>query len=211
MRILVARFKSGEQFLEHYLSDFDHGGLFYPSRTPLPEGESVIVDVRMPALRDYVLLRGSISWHRRGKRADKVRAGLGIAFAEADRSKRDYLRSVAGGRSDTSAQRRHRRLPTEFEVNWRIPNDTESRPSVADDISPGGMFIRTRELPPMGASILLQLVHPGATTAQTIEGRVAWQNASPGAEGVGVEFRCRDIGGMRRLRELVKRLERAEA
>jgi hypothetical protein len=27
---------------------------------------------------------------------------------------------------------------------------------------------------------------------------------------VGVEFRCRDIGGMRRLRELVRRIERHE-
>ena len=52
---------------------------------------------------------------------------------------------------------------------------------------------------------------PGATAPQVIEGRVAWARNTPGAEGVGVEFRCRDIGGMRRLRELVKRIERQGA
>jgi hypothetical protein len=34
---------------------------------------------------------------------------------------------------------------------------------------------------------------------------VAWSRT----EGVGVEFKCRDIGGMRRLRELIKRIERS--
>ena len=44
----------------------------------------------------------------------------------------------------------------------------------------------------------------------TLEGRVAWRRQTPGNEGVGVEFRCRDIAGMRRLRELVKRIEKIE-
>jgi hypothetical protein len=43
-----------------------------------------------------------------------------------------------------------------------------------------------------------------------IEGRVAWRRNAPEEPGAGVEFRCRDIGGMRRLRELIKRIERAE-
>jgi len=40
-----------------------------------------------------------------------------------------------------------------------------------------------------------------------IEARVAWRRADPGNEGLGIEFRCRDTGGLRRLKELVRRLE----
>ena len=46
-----------------------------------------------------------------------------------------------------------------------------------------------------------------AAAPLSIEGRVAWARQEPGLEGIGVEFRCRDTGGLRRLKELVRRLE----
>ena len=44
-----------------------------------------------------------------------------------------------------------------------------------------------------------------------IAGRVAWTRHTEGEEGIGVEFKARDAGGTRRLKELVRRLEMLEA
>jgi Tfp pilus assembly protein PilZ len=208
MHILVARFRDGEEFLEHYQESFLYGGLFFPTRRVIKPGELVVLDVRMPSLRDYALVRGMVAWHRRGRRGQGIRAGLGIEFLASEQAKRDYLLSLARGERDATSQRRHRRLPTELRVDWRIPNDTDRHLSLVDDIGAGGAFLRTRTKPPVGAAVLMEIVPPGSTAPQTIEGRVAWERLTPGAEGVGIEFRCRDIGGKRRLRELVRRIEK---
>ena len=76
-----------------------------------------------------------------------------------------------------------------------------------DDIGAGGAFIRSVSPPQPGTPLVLEVLPPGAAVPLSIEGRVAWARQDPGAEGFGVEFRCRDTGGLRRLKELVRRLE----
>lgn len=207
MHIFVARYSDGEDFLDHYQSSFMFGGVFFPTRRIIPPGELVVLDIRMPQLRDYALVRGMVAWHQRGRRSQGTRAGLGIEFLASEQAKRDFLLSLGRG-EENPPKRRHRRLPTELRVDWRIPMENHRHMSLVDDIGSGGMFIRTQHLPPQGTPIVVEIVPPGSTAAQSIEGRVAWNCATPGSEGVGIEFRCRDIGGKRRLRELVKRIER---
>jgi uncharacterized protein (TIGR02266 family) len=208
MKILVARYRSGADFLDHYQSSFLYGGVFYPTRKIIEPGELVVLDVRMPALPDYTLIRGMVAWHRRGRRSQGTRAGLGIEFLASEQKTRDYVLALARGTLEPDSKRRHRRLPTEIRVDWRIPNESDRHLSYVEDIGAGGLFLRTRKQPAEGTSVVVELVPPGATAPQIIEGRVAWTSDAPGSEGVGVEFRCRDIGGMRRLRELVRRIER---
>ena len=52
---------------------------------------------------------------------------------------------------------------------------------------------------------------PGSLRPLEIAGRVAWTRHTEGEEGIGVEFKARDAGGTRRLKELVRRLEMLEA
>jgi Tfp pilus assembly protein PilZ len=211
MPILIARFRNGDEFLERYQPTFRYGGLFYPTRKAIELGETVLLDIRMPSLKDSMMVRGAVVWRQRGKRGSSQRAGLGIEFLATEVAKRDHLLELARGvRNPETAQRRHRRLPIELRVDWRVPNETERHVSLVDDIGAGGAFIRTRDVPEKGTPVVLELAPPGQGP-QTIEARVAWTRTTPGSEGVGVEFRCRDIGGMRRLRELIRRIERFEA
>ena len=211
MRILVARFRSSAEFLERYQPSFLYGGLFYPTRKVIEPGTLVVLDVRLPQLRDHMMVRGLVSWHRRGRRSQNIRAGLGIEFLTSEQAKRDYLLGLVRGDSSAAAQRRHRRLPTELLVDWRIPGGAKRQHGLLGDIGAGGAFIRTQETPGQGTPVVLELVPPGSSAPQSIEARVAWRSSAPGDEGVGVEFKCRDIGGMRRLRELVRRIENGEA
>ncbi|HLU68639.1 MAG TPA: PilZ domain-containing protein [Kofleriaceae bacterium] len=211
MRLLLARFRSRAELLERFLATRDNGGIFLPTRRAIEPGEAVLVDVRLAELRDHLLVRGVVVERQRGRRNEGVRAGLYIEFLASEAGKRDHLLALARGEEPAAAgQRRHRRLPIELRVDWRVPNQTERYISLASDIGIGGAFLRTSEPVPEGTPVVIELRPPGANTPQSIEGRVAWHRETPGMEGVGVEFRCRDIGGMRRLRELVRRIERHE-
>ncbi len=208
MRILVARYRTTEDFLERYIDTFEHGGVFHPTREAVPLGEYLIVDFRLPNLRDQLLIRGMVAWRRPGRRRTGVRAGIGIEFLASERAKRDYLLQLIEERTgDAQGQRRFRRLPTEIRVDWRIPETPTRRLSQIGDIGPGGAFIRTPHRQEPGTPVVLEVAPPGSSAPLAIEGRVAWQCDTPGAEGFGVEFRWRDSGGLRRLKELVKRIE----
>lgn len=209
MKILLARYRNGSELLDHYQRSFLYGGIFYPTRKVVEPGELVILDIRLPELRDHALVRGMVAWHRRGRRSQQTRAGLGIEFLASEQDKRDHILALARGVAEApDAKRRHRRLPTELRVDWRVPNEANRHLSYAGDIGAGGIFIRTDQIAAAGTSVVVELVPPGSTAPQAIEGRVAWTRTTPGSRGLGVEFRCRDIGGMRRLRELVRRIEK---
>lgn len=208
MRILLARYRSPSELLDRYQPSFSYGGIFLPTRKAIPEGELVLVDIRMPALRDHMLVRARVAWRQRGKRSEGRRAGLGIEFLASEADKCRHLLALARGEiAPEVGKRRHRRLPVDLPVGWRVPNEPNRHESEMGDIGTGGAFLRTKEPPPEGTPVVLEVAAPGSRAAHVIEGRVAWRRA----EGVGVEFRCRDIGGMRRLRELVRRIERREA
>jgi uncharacterized protein (TIGR02266 family) len=211
MRILRARYRSGEDFLRHYQPSFAGGGVFFPTREALPLGEQVIVEVRFPGLANKQMVRGLVAWRRAGKHRTKLRAGLGIEFHVAESRRRDFLISVAKGEIADMITRRHRRLPVTLVANWRVVFDRETHHSHVEDIGPGGAFLRTTEFMPPGTEIVLDVTPPGSLRPLEIAGRVAWTRHTTGEEGIGVEFKARDAGGTRRLKELVRRLEMLEA
>jgi len=211
MRILRARYASGEDFLRHYQPSFAGGGLFFPTREALKPGEPIIVEIRFPGLANKQMIRGFVAWRRAGKHRTKLRAGLGIEFHAAEARRRDFLIAVAKGEIVDMVTRRHRRLPVQLTASWRVVFDREKHTSHIEDIGPGGAFLRTTQFFPPGTEIVLDVTPPGALRPLEIAGRVAWTRHSDGEEGIGIEFKTRDAGGTRRLKELVRRLELLEA
>jgi Tfp pilus assembly protein PilZ len=206
--ILQARYKSGAEFIEFYQASFLYGGVFFPTRTKLELGAPVVIEIRIVGLDNKFLLRGFVAWRREPKYRLRQRGGLGIEFLAVERHKRDFLLAFARGEmSHEVAARKHRRLPIDVRVDWRVKESRDRHSATLDDIGTGGAFIRTRDLAVTGSPVVLEVVPPGAAAPLAIEGRVAWSRQAPGEEGFGIEFRCRDAGGMRRLKELVRRLE----
>lgn len=213
MRIIQARYRSGAEFLRHYQPSFPDGGLFYPTREAIEAGAPVIVEVRLPALPQKVMLRGRIAWRRAGRHRTKLRAGLGIEFAPADAVRREFLLSVARGEVELRSvpARKYRRLPVELPTEWRVAEERSTFTGRIEDIGLGGAFISAvGPSPAPGTEVFVDVVPPGSVVPLGIAARVAWIRGTPGAEGFGIEFRCRDAGGTRRLKELVRRLEEAE-
>jgi Tfp pilus assembly protein PilZ len=210
MRVLRARYRSGEEFLRHYQPALATGGIFFPTRTVLPVGESVLVEVRFPQLVNKLMIRGQVAWCRAGQHRAKLRAGLGIEFLATEGRRRDYLLGVARGQVRQVIVRRHRRLPVSMPAEWRLVQEREVHRSTVEDIGPGGAFIRSALPIQPGSEVVLGVVPPGSVCPVEIAGRVVWSRQVPGEDGFGVEFRCRDAGGVRRLKELVRRLEQIE-
>jgi Tfp pilus assembly protein PilZ len=211
MRILKARYRNGEAFLAAYQASFPNGGLFFPTREHAQTGESVMVEVRFPELGDRMLLRCFVAWRRSARVRDGTPAGVGVELDGCERTKRDFLLRVARGEAPRPAIRSHRRLPVSLPARWHVVDARDHHDATIADVSAGGAFLATHDACPTGTQIVVELVPPGGAAALDIEARVVWVRAEPGKEGIGVEFRCRDTGGLRRLKEMVRRLELREA
>lgn len=217
MQILKARYRTREEFLGSLVSDktseVGETGemaetdqiplLFVAAREPVSDGEAVLCEVRFPELTDRSILRGEIAWRRSGARGQ--RAGVAVRLDACERHKLAFLRSVASG-EERAWLRNHRRLPVQLPCDWRVKEARDRVASSLLDIGPGGAFVRTAAPPPEGTPIVIEVVPPGGAAPLSIEGRVAWGRPDPDG-GMGVEFRCRDTGGLRRLKELVRRIE----
>lgn len=211
VQIVVTRFRNGAELLARYQASLAYGGLFVPTRRLFDPGEPVILDVRMPELKDTLLIRGHVAWTRRGRIKTHVRAGFGVEFCDTEQQKRDFLLALARGHRHQTTARRHKRLPIDLTGGWRMLKDTSWHACKVTDIGSGGAFVQTVTLLPKGTAVVLEVTPPGQETTQSLEGRVAWSRDIPGAQGFGVEFRCRDMVGKHRIRELIRRLEQQAA
>ena len=211
VKLVTARFRNGAEFLVRYENSMKNGGLFIPTRNPLMSGEAVVLDIRMCELHDSLMVRGVVVWSRRSRRGSGHPAGMGVEFLPTEGKKRDYLLGLARGRHQHQRRgRRHKRIPLRgVDGGWRVLSEEQSFSCVVGDIGSGGAFVHTDRIVPAGTSIVLEVHMPNSTNRQAIEGRVAWINDTPGERGLGIEFRCRDMAGKRRLRELVRRLQAA--
>ena len=154
-----------------------------------------------------MLLRGVVVWRRPGKHSTKTKAGIGIEFLPTETQTRDYLVSVARGDSSEQLGRRHQRLPVELPVTWQVAGALQDMAGTLLDIGRGGAFVRTAEPLPTDIDVVLKVSPPGAEIAMPLSARVAWRGHPGGANGFGVEWKARDAGGNRRIKELVRRIE----
>jgi Tfp pilus assembly protein PilZ len=207
MTILKAHFANGAAFLEHYLPELANGGVFFPTRKPLAIAEPVVVSIRLGKRRSPTLVRGQVVWRRPGKHSTKTKAGIGIEFLATETQTREYLVSVARGDSTEMMSRRHQRLPVELPVLWQVPGALQDNAGILRDIGRGGAFVKTEEPLPDYEDVVLKVSPPGAEVAMPLSARVAWKGHPGGEHGFGVEWKARDAGGNRRIKELVRRIE----
>lgn len=168
------------------------------------------MEVRFPGLGAKTVLRGRVAWRRRGRHRSKLRAGVGIEFLPVEATKRDFLLRIARGERERDAlpKRRHRRVPAEMRVTWRLKEEPHLATGTLDNIGLGGALLRTAVSAPVGRDIIVSLSPPGAVRAVEVEGKIAWcVSVDAGGVCIGVQFRARDVGGVRRLKEVVRRVE----
>lgn len=201
---------------KEFLAGFDHsqprGGVFCPTRRKVPTGTLVAVRVRFGRRQPAVVLYGRVAWRRPGRHLEKIRAGVGVEFLEGERAKCDYLLQVARGGDNPRSRRRHERIRVDLPVRWRLEGATDGLQGQLMDVGRGGAFVRTQE-PVNGRDthVVLEIAPPGAEVPMAFTARIAWTGSNGEQTGFGVEWRARDAGGGRRIKELVRRLSAVSA
>jgi len=203
MRILKARFRTKDAFLEAFQKTPVPGGLFCATTQPLKEDEPVVVEIFFPELPNRVLARGKVLWWRRALPRQRVRAGCFVVFDPDEKDKLRFVLGVVDGAQQTSVRRRHARLPVRVPVRWRAAGATEGVSTHIVEVGVGGALLVTDTRPPIGSEIVLEILLPGAARASTLAAKVAYVAPT----GVGVRFLYRDGGGSRRVREFIRRIK----
>jgi Tfp pilus assembly protein PilZ len=183
-----------------------NGGVFCPTRSKLAAGEPVAVKVRLGRRQPPMVLSGRVAWRRPGRHLLKIRAGIGVEFLSDEKVKCEYLLEMANAGSGVQSRRRHERVLVDLPITWRPVGSTEELRGKLRDIGRGGAFVLSPASVPHEAQVVIELAPPGAQVPMAFIGRVAWTGKT-GAENVfGIEWRARDAGGGRRIKELVRRL-----
>jgi len=147
-----------------------------------------------------------VLWRRPGRHLQKIRAGICVEFLPSEHSNLEYLLDLAKAGTGVRSRRRHERLPVEVPVSWHQPGGNSPARGILRDIGRGGAFVRTSSIARSDAEVVLELSPPGAQVAMAFTARVAWIVPQGSDAGFGVEWRARDAGGGKRIRELVRRL-----
>lgn len=206
MHILKVRFRTNEEFDEHYQPDLPQGGIFCPTTSPLEEGQAVVIELSVPALPNKVLIRGMVRSWRPALPRLRVRAGAVVEFLPDEDKKRSFVLETLAGTRGPSPRRRHTRLPVDIIVQYHTTDDARLIETKLTEISVGGAMLATEQPLPLDTDVILKITPPGAVSPIEISGKVAYHGPDGGS---GLKFVYRDGGGSRRLRELVRRLRQS--
>lgn len=198
--------RSRNEFLEGYDPSFANGAVFCPTRRKAAEGTPATVRINLGRRQPPLVLQGRVAWRRAGRHLQKIRAGICVEFEEGDLPKVQYLLELARAGETAKSRRRHERLPVDVPVIWHVPGGAQVTRGMLRDIGRGGAFIRSSAVAPHDAEVVLEVSPPGAQVAMEFTARVAWTLPQGAEAGFGVEWRARDAGGGKRIRELVRRL-----
>jgi Tfp pilus assembly protein PilZ len=198
--------RSSREFAALYQTNFADGGVFYPTRKKLPVGRVVTLKVRLGRRQPPLLVFGRIAWRRPGRHLEKIRAGVGVELLPSERPKAEYLLQLARSGEAVKSRRRHERVPVDLAVSWRHEGASEGLRGRLRDVGRGGAFVQSAAQVRGDDQLVVEIAPPGAEVPMAFTARVAWTGKVGEEPGFGIEWRARDAGGGRRIRELVRRI-----
>jgi Tfp pilus assembly protein PilZ len=198
--------KNVREFITAFQPSGGNGGVFCPTRSKLQNGDPVSVKVRLGRRQPPMILYGKVAWRRPGRHLLKIRAGIGVEFVPGEKVKCDYLLDLANSGAGVQSRRRHERVLVDLPIIWRPLGSTEDLHGKLRDIGRGGAFVLSPASVPDQSQVVIELAPPGAQVPMAFIGRVAWTGKTGDENVFGIEWRARDAGGGRRIKELVRRL-----
>lgn len=98
-------------------------------------------------------------------------------------------------------RRRHPRKPVDLAAEVRL-GDGARQPARLDQMSIGGSFVETAEVPPFGTAITLHFALPGVREPLTLPAVVRWTSD----RGMGVQFGAIGVRETHALSEFLAKL-----
>lgn len=204
MNILRVRCRSAEDFRSHYNTDHPDGVIFCPTTTELVPETPVVIEIACKGLPNKVLVRGVVMSWRPALPRLRIRAGALVRFAPEEAGKRDFVLQTLTGTRQSGPRRKHTRIPIGLGVRVRLGSAPTAIEAELREISVSGGLFAASVQPPIGADVIVEIVPPGGVAPMSISSRVLYH---AGPSQTGVKFMFREGGGLRRLRELVRRFK----
>lgn len=202
MRRIRCHYVSGEAFLAALLATEEQGLQVFTTERFEP-GEELLCEVFFTGLPGKLMVRAiGKKWHNARPRL-RVRAGGILRCVGSEWRKLVFLREVALGKTSFEQRRRYTRQPVLVEIRWRRPGESDMVPATISEISEVGALLLTPSRLTVGEELIVEITPPGSTRPLEVQAMV--RNADH-PEGAGVEFMARDMGGVTRLREVIRRL-----
>ena len=199
--MIVARYRTGQDFLGAWFDEGRLGGFFVPTRRALEVGAVTPVEVRFEDGKIF-RTRCRVVWRRVGG-DPHLPAGLGLEFLSTEGHVRDLLLDYAQGRPIPYRERTSRRVPAEVQVVFKYPGGRVA--AASEDLSTGGVFLRTTEVVPEGTRGTAVLKRPGRILGLRIPAVVARCVEGP-PPGLGLRFELTDPRQTEEIRALIRRV-----
>ena len=178
-------------------------GLFVPGDADIALGEEVELEIHFMSEEVRFRIRASVRWIRQSGRRNAP-PGLGLAFLQSETQARAQLMAFVDAESAPAPLRERdgRRLPVHVEA--KVELEKKSIVAQTDDISTGGCFILSDELPPIGSPVYVRLKGPGAIFSWVSQNAVVyWHRVSAERHGFGVRFVVGSDRDRRRIEKLM--------
>jgi len=203
LRKIRCHYPSADAFSEALTAAGEPNALTVYTTDSYDPGEEVLLEVYFPSLPGKMMVRAiGQEWHAARPRL-RVRAGGVLRCGGSEWSKLEFLEKVGRGRINLTARRRHVRIPVMVEVRWRRQGSTDFSMAALSEISEGGALLLTSDPPADSEEVIIEIMPPGSE--RPLEVLAVVRNTS-NPDGVGLEFQARDMGGVHRLREVIRRL-----
>jgi len=203
LRRIRCHYPSRSAFLAALITTEGEQGLQVYTTESFEPGEELLCEVFYTGLPGKLVVRAvGKKWGHARPRL-RVRAGGVLRCVGSEWRKLQFLREVATGRTIFEQRRRHTRQPVLVEIRWRRPGEGDLVPATITEISEVGALLLTPTPLAVGEELIVEITPPGSARPLEVQGIV--RNIDH-LHGAGIEFMARDMGGVTRLREVIRRL-----
>jgi hypothetical protein len=203
LRRIRCHYPSGAAFIDALIASEGEQGLQVYTTESFEPGEELLCEVFFTGLAGKLVVRAvGKKWHHARPRL-RVRAGGVLRCIGSEWRKLLFLREVAAGRLTFEQRRRHTRQPVLVEIRWRRQGESDLVPATISEISEVGALLLTPTPLTVGEELIVEITPPGSARPLEVQGIV--RNIDH-PNGAGIEFMARDMGGVTRLREVIRRL-----
>jgi len=204
---LIVPLRNRVQLFEHYFHRDGDDGLFVPGEVSFKVGEPIFLELSFLEEQRSFRIRGTVSWRRLSKDRQRLPPGIGVAFDPAERETRDLILEYARGREVSFTVRGSHRYPVTMQIAYA--SDSQFLTDVADDLSLGGVFIRTDNLLEPGTILNLKLKPPGYLLGMRLKGVVVWISKKASRRGMGLKFIFDSERKKRQVEGMIEQLKAA--
>lgn len=194
---IKVKFKNPSDFLRKYTEDISKGGIFVKAFSPLPINTPVKVVLMLPQTEE-IELPGEVVYVLKEDEAKMIgrNPGMGIKFTEvtpeASRKLDELIERIKAKISlNYEEKRRDERVVAEIKIKFKATDEFVQE--FAEDISKGGVFIKTNKPLPFDTPVRVLIEFPDTTQIE-LDGKVVYVLKEEDAKamlrspGMGIQF-----------------------